>query len=86
MATELTRYNGYRYVLRKGTSFTDDAKKTNAGRSMLMHADMVIWESNVALVARVESFLQKGFSWYRDIRKAHGRPFKRCSLTCGMVR
>jgi hypothetical protein len=64
MTTELTRYNGYRYVLRKGSSFTDDAEKTKAGRAMLMHADMVIWESNVALVARVESFLQRGFSWY----------------------
>jgi hypothetical protein len=31
---------------------------------MLMHADMRIWESNAELVARVESFLQKGFSWY----------------------
>ena len=64
MTTELTRYNGYRYVLRKGSSFTDDAEKTKAGRAMLMHADMVVWESNAALVARVESFLQKGFSWY----------------------
>jgi hypothetical protein len=64
MTTELTRYNGYRYVLRKGSSFTDDAEKTKAGRAMLMHADMVVWESNVALVARVESFLQRGFSWY----------------------
>jgi len=64
MTTELTRYNGYRYVLRKGRSLTDDAEKTRAGRAMLMHADMVIWESNAALVARVESFLQKGFSWY----------------------
>ena len=40
MTTELTRYNGYRYVLRKGRSFTDDAEKTEAGRAMLMHADM----------------------------------------------
>jgi hypothetical protein len=64
MTTELTRYNGYRYVLRKGRSFTDDAGKTAPGRAMLMHADMVVWESNTALVARVESFLQKGFSWY----------------------
>jgi hypothetical protein len=31
---------------------------------MLMHADMYVWESNAALVARVESFLRKGFSWY----------------------
>jgi hypothetical protein len=41
-----------------------DAKKTEAGRAMLMSADMVVWESNAALVARVELFLQKGFSWY----------------------
>jgi hypothetical protein len=64
MPTELTRYNGYRYVLHKGRSFTDDADKTKAGRAMLMHADMYVWESNAALVARVESFLQKGFPWY----------------------
>ena len=64
MTTELTRYNGYRYVLRKGQSFTDDAEKTEAGRAMLMHADMYVWASNAALVARVESFLQKGFSRY----------------------
>ncbi|MFK4443055.1 hypothetical protein ABH944_003162 [Caballeronia udeis] len=64
MTAELTRYNGYRYVLCKGRSFTDNAEKSNAGRAMLMHADMVVWESNAALVARVESFLQKGFSWY----------------------
>jgi len=36
---------------------------------MLMHADMVIWESNAALVGRVESFLQKGFSWYSKYPK-----------------
>ena len=64
MTTELTRYNGYRYVLRKGQSFSDDDGKCKAGRDMLMHADMVVWESNKALVARVESFLQGGFSWY----------------------
>jgi hypothetical protein len=64
MTTELTRYNGYRYVLHKGRSFSDDAEKMKAGHAMLMHADMVVWESNAALVARVESFLQKGFSWY----------------------
>ena len=69
MTTELTRYNGYRYVLRKGRSLTDDADKTKAGRAMLMHADMVIWESNAALVARVESFLQRGFSWYSRFPK-----------------
>jgi hypothetical protein len=33
MTTELTRYNGYRYVLHKGRSFTDDADKTKAGRA-----------------------------------------------------
>ncbi|QIE28866.1 hypothetical protein SBC1_69680 (plasmid) [Caballeronia sp. SBC1] len=64
MTTELTRYNGYRYVLRKGRSVTDDVERTEAGRAMLMHADMVVWESNPALVARVESFLLKEFSWY----------------------
>ena len=64
MTAELTRYNGYRYVLRKRPRFSDDAKKTEAGRAMLMSADMVVWESNAALVARVELFLQKGFSWY----------------------
>jgi hypothetical protein len=64
MTTELTRYNGYRYVLHKGRSFTDDAEKMKAGRAMLMHADMYVWESNAALVARVESFMRKGFSWY----------------------
>jgi hypothetical protein len=64
MTTELTRYNGYRYVLRKGRSCTDDAEKSNAGHAMVMHADMRIWESNTALAGRVESFLQKGFSWY----------------------
>ncbi len=64
MTTELTRYNGYRYVLHKGRSFSNDAEKMKAGRAMLMHADMVVWESNAALVARVESFLQRGFSWY----------------------
>ncbi|SAL69931.1 hypothetical protein AWB69_08279 [Caballeronia udeis] len=69
MTTELTRYNGYRYVLCKGRSFTDDSEKIQAGRAMLMHADMYVWESNVALVARVESFLQKGFSWYSKNRK-----------------
>jgi hypothetical protein len=70
MTTELTRYNGYRYVLRMGRSFADDAGKTKAGRAMLMHADMVVWESNAALVARVESFLQKGFSWYSRYPKS----------------
>ncbi|CAN7727494.1 hypothetical protein LJR034_006293 [Caballeronia sp. LjRoot34] len=64
MTTELTRYNGYRYVLRKGRSFTDDAEKIKAGRAMLMYVDMYVWESNALLVARVESFLQGGFSWY----------------------
>jgi hypothetical protein len=70
MTTELTRYNGYRYVLRKGRSLTDDAEKIKAGRAMLMHADMVVWESNAALVARVESFLQMGFSWYSKYPKS----------------
>jgi hypothetical protein len=64
MKTELTRYNGYRYVLHKGRSSTDDGDKTKAGRAMVMHADMVVWESNAALVARVESFLKSGFPWY----------------------
>jgi hypothetical protein len=64
MTTELTRYNGYRYVMHRGRSFNDDTEKTKAGRAMLMRADMYVWESNAALVARVESFLQKGFSWY----------------------
>ena len=64
MTTELTRYNGYRYVLHKRRSFIEDAEKMKAGRAMLMHADMVVWESNAALVARVELFLRKGFSWY----------------------
>jgi hypothetical protein len=64
MTTELTRYNGYRYVMRKGQTFSDDAEKTKAGRAMLMHVDMYVWESNAALVARVESFLLEGFSWY----------------------
>jgi len=64
MTTELTRYNGYRYVLRRGQSFSDDGEKSKAGRAMLMHSDMYVWESNKALVARVESFLQEGFSWY----------------------
>ena len=57
MTMELTRYNGFRYVLRKGRSLVDEAKKTEAGRAMLMHADMVVWESNAPLVVRVESFL-----------------------------
>jgi len=64
MTTELTHYNGYRYVLRKGRRVTDEGEKSDAGRAMLMHVDMRIWESNAELVARVESFLQKGFSWY----------------------
>jgi hypothetical protein len=64
MTTELTRYNGYRYVLQKGRNFSDDAEKMKAGHAMSLHADMVVWESNAALVARVESFLQNGFSWY----------------------
>jgi hypothetical protein len=70
MTTELTRYNGYRYVLRKGRGFADDAKKTEAGRAMLMHADMVVWESNAPLVVRVESFLLKEFSWYSRYPKS----------------
>jgi hypothetical protein len=64
MTTELTRYNGYRYVMHRGRNLTDDAEKMKAGRAMLMHADMYVWESNAALVARVESFMRKGFSWY----------------------
>jgi hypothetical protein len=64
MTTELTRYNGYRYVLRRGQSFSDDGEKSKAGRALLMHSDMYVWESNKALVARVESLLQEGFSWY----------------------
>ncbi|WP_213779397.1 hypothetical protein [Caballeronia sp. dw_276] len=66
MTTELTRYNGFRYVMRKGQrfSFSDDADKSKAGRAMLMAADMHIWELNAELVARVESFLRGGFSWY----------------------
>jgi hypothetical protein len=64
MTKELIRCNGYRYVMRKGQSFSDDAEKTRAGRAMLMDADMHVWESNAAVVARVESFLRAGFSWY----------------------
>jgi hypothetical protein len=64
MTRELTRYNGYRYVMRKRQSFSDDAEKAKAGRAMLMHADMYVWESNAALVARVESFLRGSFWWY----------------------
>ena len=64
MTMELTRYNGFRYVLSKGRSFAGEAKKTEAGRAMLMHADMVVWESNAPLVMRVESFLIKEFPWY----------------------
>lgn len=70
MTTELTRYNGFRYVLRKGRSITGDARKTEAGRAMLMHADMVVWESNGPLVARVESFLTKEFPWYSSSPKS----------------
>ena len=72
MTTELTRYNGYRYVMRKAQrfSFSDDADKTKAGRAMLMGADMHIWESNAALVERVESFLRGGFSWYSQSDKS----------------
>jgi hypothetical protein len=70
MTTELTRYNGYRYVLRKGRNFTDDAERIKAGHAMLMHADMYVWESNAALVARVESFLLKEFSWYSRLAKS----------------
>ncbi|WP_156529114.1 hypothetical protein [Caballeronia udeis] len=51
-------------MLRKGRSFTEDSEKAKAGRAMLMHADMYVWESNARLVARVESFMRKGFSWY----------------------
>ncbi|HEV7833399.1 MAG TPA: hypothetical protein VGP09_08485 [Caballeronia sp.] len=64
MTKELTRYNGYRYVMRRGQTFSDDAEKTKAGRAMLMNADMYVWESNAPLVARVESFLRESFSWY----------------------
>src|SRR5471030_531219 len=64
MTTELTRYNGYRFVLRKGRSSIDDVEKIKAGRAMLMHADRVVRESNAALVARVKAFLQKEFPWY----------------------
>jgi hypothetical protein len=70
MTTELTRYNGYRHVLRKGRGFSDDAEKINAGRAMLMHADRVVWESNAALVARVEAFLQKEFPCYSKNEKS----------------
>jgi hypothetical protein len=72
MTTELMRYNGYRYVMRKGQRFScsDDADKTKAGRAMLMSADMHLWESNAALVARVESFLRGGFSWYLQSDKS----------------
>ncbi|WP_423913376.1 hypothetical protein [Caballeronia sp.] len=70
MTTELTRYNGYRYVLRKARSVTDDVEKIKAGHAMLMHADMYVWESNAALVARVESFLLKEFSWYSRLAKS----------------
>jgi hypothetical protein len=72
MTTELTRCNGYRYVMRKAQrfSFSDDADKTKAGRAMLMGADMHIWESNAALAARVESFLRGGFSWYSQSDKS----------------
>lgn len=72
MTTELTRYNGYRYVMRKAQrfSFSDDADKTKAGRAMLMGADMHIWESNTALVERVESFLRCGFTWYSQSDKS----------------
>jgi hypothetical protein len=57
-------------VLRKGRGFSDDAEKIKTGHAMLMHADMYVWESNAALVARVESFLQKGFSWYSKYPKS----------------
>jgi len=72
MTTELTRYNGYRYVMRKGQRFglSDDADNTKAGRAMLMNADMHIWESNAALVERVEFFLRGGFSWYSQLDKS----------------
>ncbi|WP_213776542.1 hypothetical protein [Caballeronia sp. dw_276] len=72
MTTELTRYNGFRYVMRKGQRFSvgDDADKAKAGRDMLMGADMHIWESNAPLVARVESFLRRGFSWYSQSDKS----------------
>ncbi len=72
MTTELTRYNSFRYVMRKGQRFSvgDDADKAKAGRDMLMGADMHIWESNAPLVARVESFLRRGFSWYSQSDKS----------------
>jgi len=72
MTTELTRYNGYRYVMHKGQrfKFSDDADQTKAGRAMLMNADMHIWETNAALVERVESFLRSGFSWYSQLDKS----------------
>jgi len=72
MTTELTRYNGFRYVMRKGQRFSvgDDADKAKAGRDMLMGADMHIWESKAPLVARVESFLRRGFSWYSQSDKS----------------
>src|ERR1700692_2904614 len=70
MTTESTRYNGYRYVLRQGPSFSDDAEKIKAGHAMLKHADMYVWESNAALVARVEAFWQGGFPWYSKYPKS----------------
>jgi len=72
MTTELTRYDRFRYVMRKAQRFSvgDDADKTKAGRAMLMNADMHIWESNTALVARVETFLRGGFSWYSQSDKS----------------
>lgn len=69
MTKELTRYNGYRYVMRKGQTVSDDPEKTKAGRAMLMHADMYVWESNAALVARAESFLRGAFRGIPDQRQ-----------------
>jgi hypothetical protein len=38
MTTELTRYNGHRYVLYKAQNFTDNTAKAVAGRTMQMGA------------------------------------------------
>ncbi|QIE27079.1 hypothetical protein SBC1_54900 (plasmid) [Caballeronia sp. SBC1] len=84
MTKKLTRYNGNRYVLRKGRSFTDNAEKTKAGRAMLMRADMVIWESNGAVGGALNRSCRRGFRGIRNTRNPHARLFKFCSRTCVM--
>jgi hypothetical protein len=66
MTTELMQYNGYRYLLYKREDYGWLSKRSeeeqdalDAGKALFRRANLYHWADQSALVARVQTFLEK---------------------------